>query len=127
MTSHLDIPGFVPAHMVSGRTRLLSGMAQFTGRLQGPQLEPSTVLIDIGDGRFRVSAGRLQLGSWALERITAERTSIYKFTLDIDDEHFDFYPDDPSTFSDAIGAIIDLTEPKGRFGLRQRIEKAANG
>lgn len=102
-------------------------MAQFTGRLQGPKLEPSTVLIDIGDGRFRVSAGRLQLGSWALERITAERTSIYKFTLDIEDEHFDFYPDDPSTFSDAMGAIIDLTEPKGRFGLRQRIERAANG
>lgn len=101
-------------------------MAQFTGRLQGEDLEPSRVLIDIGDGRFRVSAGRLQLGSWALEVITAKRTSIYKFLLDIDEEHFDFYPDDPSTFSDAIGAIIDLTEPRGRFGLRQRIERAAS-
>ncbi|MFZ0014774.1 MAG: hypothetical protein WAL25_11750 [Acidimicrobiia bacterium] len=102
-------------------------MAQFTGRLQGPNLDPSTVLIDIGDGRFRVSAGRIQLGSWPLEKITAERTSIYKFTLDIVGEHFDFYPDDPSTFSDAIGAMIDLTEPKGRFGLRERIERAASG
>jgi len=102
-------------------------MAQFTGRLQGPNLDPSTVLIDIGDGRFRVSAGRIQLGSWPLEKITAERTSIYKFTLDIASEHFDFYPDDPSTFSDAIGAIIDLSEPKGRFGLRERIERAASG
>lgn len=100
-------------------------MAQFTGRLQGPRLQPSNVLIDIGDGRFRVSAGRLHLGSWALDRISAERTSIYRFSLDIEDEHFDFYPDDPSTFSDDIGAIIDLTEPKGRFGLRQRIEKAS--
>ncbi len=99
-------------------------MAQFTGRLQGEALEPSAVLIDIGDGRFRVSAGRLHVGSWALEKITAERTSIYKFSLDIDGEHFDFYPDDPSTFSDSIGAIIDLTEAKGRFGLRQRIEQA---
>lgn len=114
-------------HIDSQGTRLIGGMAQFTGRLQGPKLEPSTVLIDIGDGRFRVSAGRLQLGSWALERITAERTSIYKFTLDIEGEHFDFYPDDPSTFSDAIGAIIDLSESKGRFGLRRRIEQAANG
>ena len=105
-------------------TRFIRGMASFTGRLQGPNLVPSNVLIDIGDGRFRVSAGRKHVGSWALERITAERTSIYKFDLHIEGEHFDFYPDDPSTFSDAIGAIIDLTEPKGRFGLRQRIEKS---
>ena len=67
-------------------------------------MEPSNVLIDIGDGRFRVSAGRLHVGSWALSTITAERTSIYKFSLDIGGEHFDFYPDDPSTFSDTIGA-----------------------
>lgn len=102
-------------------------MANFSGRLQGPDLEPSNVLIDIGDGRFRVAAGRLQLGSWALERIVAERTSIYKFSLTIDGDPFDFYPDDPSTFSDTIGAFIDLTEPKARFGLKERIQKAANG
>jgi hypothetical protein len=100
-------------------------MAQFTGRLQGSDLEPSRVLIDIGDGRFRILAGRLRVGSWSLAVVTAERTSIYKFSLDIDGEHFDFYPDDPSTFSDRIGAIIDLTESKGRFGLRERIERAA--
>jgi len=102
-------------------------MAQFTGRLQGPSLEPSTVLIDIGDGRFRVSSGRRQLGSWSLHVISAERTSIYKFSLEIDGETFDFYPDDPSTFSDTVGAIIDLTEPRSRFGLRDRIERAASG
>lgn len=102
-------------------------MTQFTGRLQGPNLEPSNVLIDIDDGRFRVSAGRRHLGSWPMERISAERTSIYKFGLDIADERFEFYPDDPSTFSDTIGAIIDLSEPKGRFGLRERIERAASG
>lgn len=101
-------------------------MAQFTGRLQGPSLEPSNVLIDVGDGRFRVSAGRLHVGSWPLQSITAERTSIYKFSLDIKGERFEFYPDDPSTFSDTIGAIIDLTEPRSRFGLRQRIERAAS-
>lgn len=101
------------------------GMVQFRGRLQGSTLEPSNVLIDIGEGRFRVSAGRLHVGSWALEKIRAERTSIYKFALDIDDEVFDFYPDDPSTFSDSIGAVIDLSESKSRFGLRQRIERAS--
>lgn len=85
------------------------------------------VLIDIGEGRLRISAGRRQLGSWPLTAIVAERTSIYRFSLDIAEEKFDFYPDDPSTFSDSIGAIIDLTEPKGRFGLRQRIEEASKG
>jgi hypothetical protein len=100
-------------------------MAQFKGRLQGAGLEPSRVLIDIGEGRFRVSTGRLHVGSWALERVSAERTSIYRFALNIAGEEFDFYPEDPTTFSDAIGAFIDLTESKGRFGLRQRIENAA--
>lgn len=102
------------------------GMAQFTGRLQGSHLQPSTVLIDINDGRFRVSAGRTQLGSWSLQRIQAERTSIYRFDIDIDGDPFQFFPDDPSEFSDAVGAMIDLTEPKGRFGLKARIERAAN-
>lgn len=97
-------------------------MAQFTGRLQGPQLEPSKVLIDIADDRFRVSAGRIQLGSWAIHKISAMRASIYKFTLDIDGEHFEFYPDDPSSFSDTVGAVVDLTE-RSRFGLRERFEQ----
>jgi hypothetical protein len=101
-------------------------MAQFTGRLQGPELEPSTVLIDIADGRFRVSAGRVQIGSWALAKIHAERTSIYRFELIIDGDRFDFFPDDPSTFSSEVGAVIDLTESKNRFGLKARIERVAN-
>lgn len=101
-------------------------MAQFTGRLQGSDLDPSTVLIDITDGRFRVSAGRRQLGSWSIQRIHAERTSIYRFDIDIAGDQFQFFPDDPTSFSDAVGAVVDLTESKGRFGLKARIERAAN-
>lgn len=101
-------------------------MAHFTGRLQGPQLDPSNVLIDIDEGRFRVSAGRLHIGSWALDRIQAERTSIYRFDIVINGEHFDFFPDDPSAFSEAVGAIIDLSDSRGRFGLKARIERVAN-
>jgi hypothetical protein len=100
-------------------------MAQFTGRLQGPNLDPSTVLIDIHDGRFRVSTGRVQIGSWAIEKISAERTSIYRFDLNIDGDSFDFTPEDPSAFSDDVGAVVDLTQPTGRFGLKARIERAA--
>lgn len=100
-------------------------MAHYTGRLQGPELDPTTVLIDIDDGRFRISAGRLHIGSWPVERIRAERTSIYRFDLTIEDDNFDFFPDDPSAFSDSVGAIIDLTESSGRFGLKARIEREA--
>jgi len=102
-------------------------MAQYTGRLQGTNLDPTTVLIDISDGRFRVSAGRMQIGSWPIEKISAERTSIYRFDVDIDGDRFDFTPEDPSAFSDAVGAVVDLTKPVGRFGLKARIERAASG
>lgn len=110
-------------HTGGAGTRLTGGMAQFTGRLQGPELEPSTVLIDISDRRLRVIAGRIPLGSWAMEQVEAERTSIYRFKLDIDGDTFEFHPDDPSSFSDAVGAVIDLTEPRSRFGLKERIEE----
>jgi len=102
-------------------------MAHYTGRLQGPDLDPTTVLIDIDDGRFRISAGRLHIGSWPVDRIRSERTSIYRFDLTIEGDRFDFFPDDPSAFSDAVGAIIDLTEASGRFGLKARIERASRG
>jgi hypothetical protein len=97
-------------------------MGTYTGRLQGEDLEPSTVSIDISDGRFRVAAGRSQLGSWPLADIRAERTSIFRFDLVIGSEVFEFTPDDPNGFSDAVGAVIDLRETKGRFGLKARIE-----
>ncbi|MEA1902006.1 MAG: hypothetical protein U9N56_00610 [Actinomycetota bacterium] len=100
-------------------------MAQYTGRLQGSHLQPSGVVIDISDDRFRVSAGRTQIGSWPLPKIHAERTSIYRFDLSIDGDQFEFFPDDPSAFSNAVGAVVDLTETKGRFGLKARIEQAA--
>ena len=101
-------------------------MAQFTGRLEGSEIEPSRVLIHIGDGRLRISASRLHVGSWSLQDIQAERASIYKFNLDLAGHEFQFFPDDPSTFSNEVGAIIDLTEA-GRFGLKARIEEASTG
>jgi hypothetical protein len=85
------------------------------------------VLIDIGDGRFNVSVGGMQIGSWPIEQVAAERTSIFRFELSIDGDRFDFNPEDPSAFSEAVGAVIDLTESQGRFGLKTRIERMANG
>lgn len=84
------------------------------------------MLIDIDEGRFRVSAGRVPLGSWPVENIQVQRTSIYRFELTIDGDHFEFLPEDPSTFSSMVGAVIDLSESSGRFGLKARIEGVAN-
>lgn len=102
-------------------------MGYFTGRLEGSAIDPNRVLIHIGDGRLRISAGRLHVGSWSLEDVQAERTTIYKFTLDLAGHQFHFFPDDPSRFSDDIGAVIDLTEPAARFGLKARIDEAKAG
>jgi len=102
-------------------------MAQFTGRLEGSGIDPSRVLIHIGEGRLRISSGRLHVGSWSLDDVHAERTTIYKFTLGIAGHDFVFFPDDPSNFSNRVRTIIDLTEPESRFGLKARIEEAAAG
>jgi hypothetical protein len=102
-------------------------MTQFTGRLQGRDLEPSRVTIDIADERFRVTVGKTHLGSWPIRLIKAERTSIYRFDLTIEGDRFEFMPDDPSTFSNMVGAFIDLTDSAGRFGLKARIQRVANG
>lgn len=99
-------------------------MAYFQGRLQGRGLEPTTVTIEVADGRFRMVAGRRHLGSWPLQQLEIQRTSIYRFSIEIDADKFEFFPEDPSAFSDAAGAVIDLTGAKGRYGLKARIEQA---
>lgn len=100
-------------------------MSRYLGRLQSADLEPSYVTIEVSDGRLRIVAGRRHLGSWPLERISAERTSPYRLALRIDGDEFEFFPEDPKGFSDAVGAVIDLRERTGRFGLKARIEQAA--
>lgn len=102
-------------------------MAEFKGRIQGPELDPTYVTIDLSDGRFRMVAGRRHMGSWPMTKIQVERVSIYRFSLKIDSDPFEFFPEDPSEFSQSVGAVIDLRETKGRFGLKAAIERAARG
>jgi hypothetical protein len=105
----------------------MAEMTNFTGRLQGERLEPSSVTIEIDEDRLRITVGRSHLGSWPLQNIRAERTSIYRFALTIDGDRFEFLPDDPTEFSNVVGAVVDLSESSGRFGLKARIEQVANG
>ncbi len=101
-------------------------MTFYAGRLKAIRLEPTAVTIEVADGRFRVVAGKRHLGSWPMETLEIHRTSVYRFAFEIDGDSFEFFPEDPSAFSDAVGAVVDLTESKGRFGLKARIEDASN-
>ena len=100
-------------------------MPNFEGRLQGASLEPSYVTIEVSDERLRIVAGRRHMGSWPLSGVSVQRTSVYGFSFEIDNDHLEFFPEDPAEFSDAVGAVVDLTETKGRFGLKARIQDAA--
>lgn len=102
------------------------GMAYYPGRLQGPKLEPTNVTVEIDDGRLRIVAGRRHMGSWPLPTMEIHRTSIYRFAFEIEGDNFEFFPEDPSAFSDAAGAVVDLTERAGRYGLKARIEDATS-
>ena len=89
-------------------------------------MDPKYVTIEIGDdNRLRIVAGRRRLGSWPLEEVDVERTSIYRFTLEIENSEVEFFPEDPFKFADAAGAVIDLSETRDRFGLKDRIAKAS--
>ena len=101
-------------------------MSYYTGRLKAMRLEPTAVSIEIADGRFRVIAGKRHLGSWPMDTMEIHRTSVYRFAFEIEGDAFEFFPEDPSAFSNAVGAVVDLTESKGRFGLKARIEDASN-
>jgi hypothetical protein len=99
-------------------------MAYYPGRLQGPRLEPTSVTVEVDDGRLRITAGRRHMGSWPLTTMEILRTSIYRFAFEIEGDTFEFFPDDPSAFSDAAGAVVDLTGRAGRYGLKARIQDA---
>ena len=77
------------------------------------------------DGRLRIVAGRRHVGSWPFEQVKVERTSIYRFVLELEDKELEFFPEDPSEFSEAAGAVVDLSLLEGRFGLKARIVEAS--
>lgn len=92
--------------------------------MQGESLELTNVTLQFDeDRRLRVLAGRIAVGSWAMHKVKAERTTIYRFDLDIDGDPYEFFPDDPLGFSEAIGAVVDISDSGGRFGLKARISR----
>lgn len=81
--------------------------------------------MEIVDDRLRIVTGGTQIGSWPLASVSVERTSIYRFALEIEGDSLEFFPEEPSEFSNSVGAVIDLTEIQGRFGPKPRIQEAS--
>ena len=102
-------------------------MAIFDGQLyKGEDMPPERAHVQIEDGRCRLFTDRRRLGSWDIAEIHAERVGVLRFQVTAGEVGFAFQPTDPSGFSEAIGATVDLRSSKGRFGLAERV-RAATG
>ncbi len=102
-------------------------MATFDGQLyKGEDTPPERAHVQIEDGRCRLFTDRRRLGSWDLTEVRAERVGVLRFHIAAGEYSFAFQPNDPTGFSDAIGATVDLRSARSRFGLADRV-RAATG
>jgi hypothetical protein len=102
-------------------------MATFDGQLhKSEDTAPERAHVQIEDGRCRLFTDRRRLGSWDLAEVQAERIGVLRFHIAAGEYSFSFQPNDPTGFSDAIGATVDLRSAKSRFGLADRV-RAATG
>jgi hypothetical protein len=102
-------------------------MGVFQGQLHRGDDPPQRAVLQIEDGRCRLLNDRRRIASWDLAEIQAERVGVFRFQIKAPDMTFDFHPSDPSGFSDAIGAVVDLRVTKSRFGLAERVRQAQQG
>ena len=85
--------------------------------------EPLTATLQVDGEWVRVVAGHRRLGAWPIRNVGCERVTVFRFHLVLDGAEFTFAPDDPTSFADAMGAVVDL-RPKARFGLGDRVKAA---
>ena len=102
-------------------------MATYDGQLYKTEdTPPERGYVQIEDGRCRLFTDRRRLGSWDLAEVHTERSGVMRFNVTAGEFTFIFHPNDPTGFSDAIGAVVDLRSVKSRFGLADRV-RAATG
>lgn len=98
----------------------------FPGQLAPAGGVPAPVIIQIDGDRCRFLAGKRRLGSYEMTKVSCERVSPFRFRLTVDTEELYFSPVDPTGFSNAIGAIVDL-RASTRFGLAERLRQTTTG
>lgn len=85
--------------------------------------DPVTATVQVDGDWVRVVAGHRRLGAWPIRAVGCERVTVFRFHLTLDGQDYTFAPDDPTEFSEAMGAVVDL-RPKSRFGLGDRVKAA---
>ncbi len=98
----------------------------FAGQLTPAGGVAAPVIIQIDGDRCRFMAGRRRLGSYELDKVNCERVSPFRFRLTVESEELYFSPVDPTGFSNAIGAVVDLRAAT-RFGLAERLRQTTTG
>jgi hypothetical protein len=99
-------------------------MQTFRGRMVSHQGgEPFVAVVTVDDEWVRIVSGHRRLGAWTRDALNTQRVTVFRFQMDLDGAPHTFTPDDPATFSEAVGAVVDL-RPKSRFGLGDRVREA---
>lgn len=89
---------------------------------------PLSVSLQFDGSRIRMWSDRHRMGSWEADDVRIERTTIFRFVLEVDGESYAFTPDDPAEFSETAHIEIDLTKAeRPRFGLADRLRRAEAG
>jgi hypothetical protein len=104
-------------------------MQTFKGTLQSTTSRDAPLLVSLqvdGD-RIRMWSDRHRIGSWDKHEVKIRRDTIFRFSIEIDEEIYLFTPEDPAALTNAVDVEIDLTSiEKPRFGLADRIRQAAD-
>ena len=103
-------------------------MATYDGQLYKTEdTPPERAHVQIEDGRCRLFTDRRRMGSWDLSEVRAERSGVLRFHVTAGEFTFIYQPNDPTGFSEAIGATVDLRTSKSRFGLADRVRAVTGG
>ncbi|MDF1594732.1 MAG: hypothetical protein P1T08_01355 [Acidimicrobiia bacterium] len=99
-------------------------MTRHSGTLQRPNFADTRILFQVSDGKCTIvgSPGKW-IGSLRLDEASFERRSIREFGFLMQNEKWIFVSDDPASFADSVGVVIDLRSAS-RFGLGERVRRA---
>lgn len=99
-------------------------MKTFKGRMSPHDSADSYAATILIDGQWlRLMNGNRRIGAWALDDVTIERLTVFRYEITLDGTPSTFAPDDPISFANSVDVVVDL-RPKSRFGLGERVRKA---
>ncbi len=99
-------------------------MRTFKGRMSPHDSADSYSATILIDGQWlRMMNGNRRVGAWALDDVTIERVTVFRYQITLDGTTSTFAPDDPISFANSVDVVVDL-RPTSRFGLGERVRQA---